>query len=239
MSEQKSQLKHDHQNTGKQVSNDVISTIAPGLEGYVANRLRIARAKGLLPNDLYTPDDILDEVTLRVYEDFDAMPEVEDAFRIKLFQLANTILDERIQQEAWQQGAISLEDVLADEIRLLSEIPQISRDADGDIIMAEDLDDAELEPPEPRALLLEDSFEDEIVRQIGLDRAAVKADDQRRKLLARFYHRLPVQSRILLDLWTLGKLSVEEIARVRGVSPEQAQDILTRIQRRLQSIHAI
>lgn len=236
MSDQRSQLKHFQQNTDKQASNETIINIAPGLEDYVANRLRTARAKGLLLNNLDTPDDILDEVTLRVYEDFDAMPEEEDAFRIKLFQLANAVLDERIQEEAWQQDAISLEDVLADETRLLREIPQITRDADGDIVMVEDLDDAELAPPEPRALLLEDSFENELIGQIGLDRAVVKADDQRRKLLARFYQRLPAQSRIILDLWTRGKLSIEEIARVRGISVEQVRAILELVSNEFQRL---
>ncbi len=222
-------LKQSHELADREAFFRQVIDVAPGLEMYVRNRLRTAEHNGLIPPGLYTPQDILDEVFLEVYEHFHEMsPEGESDLRIKLFQMANEKLDEIIRTESWRHSALSLEDILADEIRLLNEIPQMTVDADGDIVMVEDLDDAEMQPREPRALLLEDSFEDEVINQLGLS-PAVKGDRAMEQLLARVYAELPPQSRILFDLWTRGKLSVEEIARVRGLSVEQVRAILERI----------
>ncbi len=231
-----SSLQQHRQNNNQEAFFRQIVDVAPGLESYVTNRLRTAERNGLIPADLYSPQDILDEVFLEIYEHFDDMPADETGLRVTLFQLANEKLDEIIRQESWQQHALSLEAILADEMRMLNEIPQMTADADGDIVMVEDLDDAEIEPPEPRALLLEDSFEDEILRQAGLEGVVVKGDRALQQLLARVYADLPVQSRIIFDLWTRGKLTMEEISRVRGISIGQVRDTLQRIQARFASL---
>jgi len=148
--------------------------------------------------------------------------------RVTLFQLANKRLDELIKQEAWHRRAVRLEDILAEEIKMMDEIPQMTVDADGDIVLVEELDDAEITPPEPEIILLEEDFEEEILAAVGVERE-VKTDDSLRLLLARLYDRLPEQSRILLDLWTRGRLTVEEIAQVRGVDASQVRKTLERI----------
>ncbi len=236
MQKSMSALQQHRKNEKQEAFFRLILDVAPGLERYVNNRLRTAERKGLIPVDLYTPQDILDEVLLEVYEHFDDMPQEESSMRVKLFQLANERLDEIIRQEAWRLQSLRLEAILADEMRMLNEIPQITVDADGDIVMVEDLDDAELEPPEPRALLLEDSFEDEIIKQTGLEGVVIKGDRALQQLLARVYADLPAQSRIIFDLWTRGKLTMEEIASVRGISIEQVRDTLQRIQARFASL---
>ncbi len=208
--------------------------IAPGLRNYIRQRLLSAERRRLIPPGLYAPEDVLDDVLLHVYEHFDEMPTDEEALRIKLFQLANERLDELLQDEAWHRNAVSLEELLSDELKLMDEIPLITVDADGDILLVEELDDAELAPQEPKLVLLEDSFEEELMATLGLDRRLVKADKGQRAILAHLYDRLPEQSRILLDLWTRGKLTVEEIAKVRALSVEQVQTILQRIRTEFQ-----
>ncbi len=208
--------------------------IAPGLRNYIRQRLLSAERRRLIPPGLYAPEDVLDDVLLHVYEHFDAMPTNEEALRIKLFQLANERLDELLQDEAWHRNAVSLEELLSDELKLMDEIPLITVDADGDILLVEELDDAELAPQEPKLVLLEDSFEEELMATLGLDRRLVKADKGQRAILAHLYDRLPEQSRILLDLWTRGKLSIDEIAKVRALSVEQVQTILQRIRTEFQ-----
>jgi len=226
-------LKQHHANADREAFFQQITEVAPGLESYVRNRLRTAERNSLILPDLYATDDILDEVFLSVYEHFPDMPQDESALRVRLFQLADEKLDEIIRQESWRNQALSLERVLSDEMKLLDEIPQMTVDADGEIVMVEDLDDAELPPSEPEAMFLEDSFEDEIIHRLELDGALIKSDWAMHQLLARFYAELPAQSRIILDLWTRGRLSVEEIAQVRGVSAEQVREIIVRIQARL------
>jgi len=206
-----------------------LEDIAPGLRNYIRQRLRSAERRRLIPPDFYAPEDVIDDVLLTVYERFDEMPDDAKALRIKLFQLANKRLDEIIAQEAWHRRAVRLEDILEEEMKMMDEIPQMTVDADGEIVLVEDLDDAEIEPPEPKVILLEDSFEDEILEVVGVDRARVKEDEGRRALLAHLYDRLPEQSRILLDLRTRGRLTVEEIAYVQEISVEQVKETLDRI----------
>jgi len=205
-----------------------LEEIAPGLRNYIRQRLRSAERRQLLPSGFYTPDDVLHEVFLAVYEQLDTMPQDTEGLRVTLFQLANKRLDELIKQEAWHRRAVRLEDILAEEIKMMDEIPQMTVDADGDIVLVEELDDAEITPPEPEIILLEEDFEEEILAAVGVERE-VKTDDSLRLLLARLYDRLPEQSRILLDLWTRGRLTVEEIAQVRGVDASQVRKTLERI----------
>ena len=211
-----------------------LEEIAPGLRSYIRQRLRSAERRGLIPAGLYAPDDVMDDVLLAAYEGFDALPDDAGQLRVRLFQLADERLDAIIAQEAWHQRAVRLEDILAEEMRMMDEIPQMTVDADGDIVLVEELDDAEIEPPEPEIVLLEDSFEDEIIEAMGVERAKVKADEAQRALLTHLYDRLPEQSRILLDLWTRGRLTVEEIAQVRGLEVEQVRAILERIRAEFQ-----
>ena len=213
---------------------ETLQDVAPGLRNYIRQRLHSAERRGIIPPGLYAPEDVLDEVLLEAYETFDQMPQDEQGLRVRLFQMANRRLDEIIQQEAWHQRAISLEDILADEMKMMDEIPQMTVDADGDIVLVEELDDAEIEPPEPEIILLEDSFEDEILTAMGVDRTLVKEDQAQRALLAHLYDRLPEQSRILVDLWTRGRLSIEEIALVQAISVEQVRTTLERVRQEFQ-----
>ncbi len=231
-------LKQHHANADREAFFHELLDVAPGLESYVRNRLGNAEHNGLIPSGLYTTDDILDDVFLYAYEHFSDVSDDESKLRVMLFQLANDRLDAIIREEAWHHDALSLEAVLEDELRQLNEIPQMTTDADGDIVMVEDLGDAEIEPPEPRALLLEDSFEDEIIGQLGLEGAVIRGNRAMEQLLARLYAELPAQSRIIFDLWTRGKLSIDEIASVRGLSVRQVQDVLNRIQRRFERLIA-
>jgi len=205
-----------------------LEDIAPGLRNYIKQRLRSAERRRLLPARFYAPDDVLHEVFLAAYERFDAMPQDVEKLRVMLFQLANERLDELITQESWHRRAVRLEDILADEMKMMDEIPQMTVDADGEIVLVEELDDAEAAPPEPEIILLEESFEDEILGAVGVERD-VMDDDLLRVLLARLYDHLPEQSRILLDLWTRGRLTVEEIAQVRDVDVTQVRETLERI----------
>lgn len=236
MQERMTALKQQHANGDQRAFLTTIDAVAPGLRRYVRNRLRMAEHKKLIPQGLYAPDDIVDDVLLSVYTRFEQMPRDESDLRVKLFQLANEKLDELIQEESWHRQALSLEDILSDEMRMLDEIPQMTMDADGDILLVEELDDAELEPPAPRALLLEDSFEEEIFEQLGLKGALRRSDRALRTFWARIYDEIPAHSRIIFDLWTRGGLTLEEIARVRGLSVEQVRAILERISSEFQRL---
>ncbi len=206
-----------------------LDQVAPGLRNYIRQRLRSAERRGLLPPGLYEPDDVIDDLWLAVYQQFETLPQDESSLRVALFRMANRHLDDIIQQEAWHRRAVSLEDILKDEIRMMDEIPQITVDADGDILLVEELDDAEWEPPEPKILLLEESFEDELLKTLGVEPEPVKESVQQRTQLAHLYHQLPEQTRILLDLWTRGQLSPEEIAQVQGVTVAQVEAVLERV----------
>ncbi len=206
-----------------------LEQVAPGLRNYIRQRLGSAERRGLLPPGLYEPNDVIDDLWLAVYQQWESLPQDEKSLRVALFQMANRRLDEIIQQEAWHRRAVSLEDILKDEIQMMDEIPQITVDADGDILLVEELDDAEWEPPEPSMVLLEESFEDELLETLGVEPEPVKGSLPQRARLAHLYDELPEQTRILLDLWTRGRLPPEEIAQVQGVTVAQVEATLERV----------
>jgi len=210
----------------------VLNEFLPRLKKYVANRLRTAVRKGWVPRGMYDPMDIVDEVYLAVYEQFD--PELTpEKLRVLMFRLADAKLEEIIAQEREHMKDLSIEELAARELKELEE--HITADAEGEVVFVEDLDDISYHQDDyrPKIYLLDEGFEEELVEVLDLPRE-ILADRQKRQILAQTYQNLPVLSRIVLDLRTRGGLVIEEVAEVRGMSVAEVERVMAAIRDRFQ-----
>ncbi len=219
-----SQLKAHKQNQDRQSFFRVLTDFLPRLKGYVAARLRHAERSGLIPSRAYSPGDIVDGVYLEIYEHFSDEDLDPKRLKIRLFRAADRCLEKVIRQEAqWQERKVPIETIVREELKSLEETFYPEE-------VFEDID-YQQENYQPKLLLLEEGFEDDLLDFLDLDRA-LRRSEKKRQLLAKVYDSLPPLSRAILELRINGNLTVEEIAEVREMDVEEVEAILEAVKER-------
>ncbi len=217
-------LKTSKARQDRQAFNEILQRFLPQLKPYIAARLRYAEHVGLIPQRMYFPSDIVDEIYLEVFEHFSDADLDPRKLKIRLFKLADAKLAQIIKEEAqWQERKVPIGDIVREELKSLEE----------NFYPEEVFDDIEYRQDEyrPKLLLLEEGFEGDLLDFLELDRQ-LRQESEKRRLLAQVYDSLPPLSRIVLELKVNGNLTVEEIADVREMDVEEVEALLTAVKRR-------
>lgn len=217
-------LKTHKDTQNRQAFNEVLRRFLPQLKPYVAARLRYAEHVGLIPERMYFPRDIMDEIYLEVFEHFSDADLDPKKLKIRLFKLADAKLEKILKEESqWQERKVSIENIVREELKSLEET----------FYPEEMLDDIEYRQDEyrPKLLLLEEGFEGDLLDFLELDRS-LRQEARNRQLLSQAYESLPPLSRIILELKVNGNLTVEEIADVREMDVEEVEAVLEAVKRR-------
>ena len=189
------------------------------LKSYLKRQLRIGYLNLQIRRPVFTSGDLLDEVVLRAYEHYDEKPP-NLTLEQWLYQIANEIVANYIRGASRRDAKRrSLEDLTRKELKELEE--PITADAEGEVMLVEDLDDSELPenefvPPaqqEDQARTLE---EEELVGQI-LDTLS----------------RIPPRERTVFDLSVLEGFSNENVAKIAQVSPDEVPEIVNKVRNEL------
>ncbi len=220
-------LKIHHQDQNQQAFNDVLAEFLPQLKPYIAARLRYAEFSGLIPQRMYFPSDIADEVYLEVFENFSQQDLDPKQLKIRLFKLADQRLEKILKEEAqWQERKVSIHEIVREEVKSLEET----------FYPEEVFDDIEYQQKayRPKLFLLEEGFETDLLDFLELEHSKAK-DIKTRQLLAQAYQSLPPMSRIILELKVNGGLSEEEIADIREMKAEEVAAILEAVKKRFRN----
>ena len=199
----------------KEFFRQIISLLRP-LKSYIKRRLRIAYLTSQIRTQLYASGDILDEIVLQAYEGYDKKP-ANLSLEEWLYRLANERLEKYLRErKSTDRRPKSLEGLTQAELRTLEEMP-ITADADGEVWFPEELDDSEYEkrdfyPPSYQSDPEEQLEREEEVQQI------IQA-----------LSRVPVQDRIVFELFVVEGFSKEAVARISNVSPEEVPRIAQRV----------
>jgi RNA polymerase sigma factor (sigma-70 family) len=199
----------------KEFFKQIIPLLRP-LKSYVKRRLRIAYLTSQIRTPLYTSGDILDEVVLQAYEDYDKKP-ANVSLEEWLYRLANERLEKYLRKRnSTDRRQKSLETLTQRELRSLEEMP-ITADAEGEAWFPEELDDSEYErrdfyPPSYKSDPEEQLEREEQVQQI------VQA-----------LSRVPEQDRVVFELFVVEGFSKEAVARISNVSAEEVPRIAQRV----------
>ena len=195
------------------------------LHPYVKQRIRVAENLGIFPRNMYKPNEIIDEVVLKVYEDGLHKSMNQDELRISMFKLVFDRLNELLESEEWHKDSISTKLILEDELRQLEE--NFTMDADNDLIMNEDLDDISYHLNDKEGASLPYDEEEEGVKVLfGLDTSENESYWQDRKEIRKLYYKLPLTTSNIVDLYILGKLSFAEIASVMKTEIAEVKEIV-------------
>ncbi len=201
------------------------------LERYVKHRIKTFEAKRKLPVNYYSPADVLAEVYLRIYNDFDNITN-EKQLKVKLFKTADEVLEELVKKHDKKFKKIPVDKLLKEELKLLYE--DFTADADGELILIEELDDIEYKQDEfkPKIFLFDKTAESGFARVLNLSEEDFK-NERFRNIFGNIYASLPELTRHVLDLAAQGELDDEEIAAVVGIESGQVREILEGIELRV------
>ncbi|MBQ4821112.1 hypothetical protein [Aquimarina sp. MMG016] len=197
-------------------------SIVPHLHPYVKHRLYIAESVGILPQNMYCSNGIIDDAILKLYYD-DLDFEIDTlSLELKLFKIADELIDELYNKEGWHQRNISTNHFLKIELEKLEE--SFTAEADNDLIMKEDLDDiCYHQNPDGKQNFIYDDTDSEILKIIDSE---TSSDSRKQKLLGKFYSWLPMETSKIIDLFVFGKLNFEEIASIKDITAQEVKETI-------------
>lgn len=198
------------------------------LHTYVKHRLYIAESIGILPKNMYTSNGIIDEGIIKLYKkgfdvDADAM-----LIKIELFKITDTYLDELFRKEAFHQKTISTNSILKEELDSLKE--NYTVDEDFDFIMLDELNDISYKQDDNQEhVFLYDDNESTLLSAFEIEDISAK---NKKEILGSMYSWLPIKASDIIDLYVFGKLSYEEISKVKQIEIESVEKIFKTVSKR-------
>lgn len=197
------------------------------LHAYIKHRLYIAESTGVIPKNMYTSNDIIDESIAKYYSkginiDLEAM-----AIKLQLFKIVDNDLNELLKKEAFHKNTQSTTTILEEELDTLEE--KFTLDADMDYVMDEDLEDISYQQEDKQKhLFLYDDNDSSIISAFEMEDISLQ---HTKKMLGKFYTWLPMNVTDIVDLFIFGKLSFEEISKVKDIEIKRIQRVFESVQR--------
>jgi len=197
------------------------------LKAYVNHRLYIAESTGVLPKNMYSSNDIIDEGIAKYYSkginiDLEAM-----AIKLQLFRIIDNDLNELLKKEAFHKNTQSTSTILEEELDSLEE--NFTLDADMDYVMNEDLEDISYQQDNKhKQLFLYDDNNSSVINAFEMENIS---SQHTKRLLGRFYMWLPMNITDIIDLFVFGRLSFEEISKVKDIEIKRIVRIFESVQR--------
>ena len=199
----------------EQFFKQIVPFLQP-LKSYIKRRLRVAYLTQEIRTPTQTTGDLLDQVILRAYENYDRKPS-DLTLEEWLYRLSNEILDQYVaKRQSRDRRRRSFESLEQAERSTLEEIP-FTADADAEPWFPEDLDDSEYQPRDFHSPADETTPEEEVERREELSQ------------ILQALSRIRPRDQAVFDLYVVEGFSKEEVARILGISAEDVPQIASRV----------
>ena len=207
--------------------NKRVVSASQQLHPYVKHRLYIAESTGIIPKKMYASNGIIDESIAKFYEKGYDIDIDTNTLKLKLFKIVDADLDAIFKKEAFHKNTISTNSILVEELDALEENYTID---DGfDYVMNEDLDDISYQQNgHSKHLFLYDDDSNSVLN--ALDTNAISLNNHK-KTLGNLYSWLPLNVSNIVDLFVFGKLSFEEISKIKSIETKRIVHIFDEIKK--------
>ena len=207
--------------TLKEFNKKVVSA-TQHLQAYVKHRLYIAESTKIIPKNMYKSHDIIDEGIAKFYENGYNIDADAATIKIELFKIVDNDLDELFKKEAFHQKTMSTHTILEDELDGLEE--SFTADEGFEFIMNEELSDISYhQDHEEKQVFVYDDNNMSIQNAFEISDIST---NRNKHLLGKFYTWLPLRVSDIVDLFVFGKLSFEEIAKVKNIEAKRVERVL-------------
>ena len=228
-------LKKHKINKDRVAFNKVITVLWPNLRKYVDLRLKVYEAKGWLPKNFYQPEDVLTDVYLNAFKEFERIPNPEE-LKVRLYSWADQIIGDYAVKENKipDTKKLPVAQLVQEELKSMDE--KLSATADGEPILVTDLqdDDISYEQDEfkPKIYLFDYDSQNAFAQSLGLTVDDFR-DEKLRSFFGNIYSQLPETIRRILDLNALGGLTYNEIAEIVGIQPDEVEKVIIAVKDKL------
>jgi len=162
---------------------------------------------------MYNTNDIIDEGIAKFYDKGINIDLEEMAIKLQLFKIIDNDLNEIFKKEAFHKNTQSTSLILEEELDGLEE--KFTLDADLDYVMDEDLEDISYQQDNKhKHLFLYDDRNSSVISAFEMEDLSTQHTI---KLLGKFYTWLPMHVSDIVDLFVFGKLSFEEISKIKNI----------------------
>ena len=202
-----------------------ILTIIAQIHPYVKHRLYTAETSGIISHNMYSSTGIIDDAIVDLYEKYEGKIDNEQEIKLKLFSIVSNKLTKLFKKEEFHDNSLTTGQILEEELKSLEENYEMS--ADNDLLMEEELDDISYQQNKINSkLYLYNDAEKNIIKTLEIHDSRIDISDDKRKAFNNIYNWLPFKTSNIVDLFVFGKLTYDEIAQVKGVSPNNIKKII-------------
>lgn len=209
--------------------NKKVVTASQQLHPYVKHRLYIAESTGIIPKKMYASNGVVDASIAKFYENGYNIDIDKNTLKLKLFKIADAEIDAIFKKEAFHKNTISTNSILEEELNALEE--KYTIDDGFDYVMNEDLEDISYQQNgHDKHLFLYDDDNDSSSVLNALDMNDVSKNNSK-KALGNLYSWLPLNVSNVVDLYVFGKLSFEEISKIKSIEHKRVVLIFDQIKK--------
>ncbi len=221
--------KINSKSTKTEFDKKVLSAIQH-LHPYVKHRLYIGESTGILPKNMYFSNGIIDDGIVKVYENgFDIDADAMEV-KLKLFEFVDKHLDELFKKESFHKDTVSTNTILEKELDRLKEDYTI--DADLDLVLNTELNDISYQQDNSEHIFVYDDNYSEVLNAFEVENmASIKS----KNLLGSLYTWLPTMAADIIDLYSFGKLTFEEIGKIKHIDVEKVEKIFDAVKKSFRS----
>lgn len=192
---------------------------------YVKHRIYIAESTGVIPKNMYSAKGIIDESIAEFYENGYNIDSESNAIKLDLFKIADAYLNTIFKKESFHKNTISTNSILEEELDDLEE--NYTVDADLDTILNEDLNDISYKQDHKhKHLFLYDDYNNSVLTAFEIEDLSA---NKSKKIIGNLYSWLPLNVSNVIDLLVFGKLSFEEIAKVKSIELKRVEFIYEQV----------
>ena len=195
------------------------------LHPYVKQRLGVGENLGILPKNMFKPNEVIDDAILGIYENGTNRNIEVNELRLLMFELTNQKLQSLFEDEKWHKNSISTKLLLEEELEQLEE--NFTVDAGNELIMNEELDDISYHQNDHEVYsLATDGSQENVLELLDVEDTSVFDKKENKNNFYRMYKMLPLQTSNVVDLYILGKLNIQEISYVMDVDIVEVKRII-------------
>ncbi len=237
MKEQFEALKQSKESSNKAKFDEILNGLLPRLQKYIEHRIKIYEVKGWLPKNFYKPADVLADVYLNAYKEFERIKNPGD-LKVRLFSWADQIIGDFAAKENKipEKHKMPVDKLVKEELKFMYE--ELTADADGEFLLVNDLKDEDIEYQQdefkPKVYVFDFDSQNAFAQSLGLTADDFK-EEKLRSLFGSIYSQLPETIRRVLDLNALGGLTYGEIAEIVGINPGEVEKIIISVQDKLKN----
>jgi len=198
----------------------------PHLHPYVKHRIYIAESTGILPKNMFSSNGLIDESIILLYDqEFDRNADAM-AVRLELFKIVDNYMNLLFKNEAYHKQTISTDDILKNELAKLNE--DYTVDADFDFILNTELNDISYKQETSDPIQLYADKESSLLKAFEVNNLS---SSQSNKAFKHLYTWLPFNVSNIVDLYIIGKLDFEAIAKIKNIETKRVIAIFDKVKR--------